>query len=99
MSKQRVRGERISLHQLVTHTILQSLPGYPFFSSPSLRAFLGAPPLLSCAIFFLETTGGVRPQWTQTEIGSSVKYQSASAYSIKSHLDSEFIGSIDFFPE
>lgn len=27
-----VRGERSSLHQRVTHTILQSLPGYPFLS-------------------------------------------------------------------
>lgn len=37
-----VRGE--SWHHLVTHAILQSLPGCPFFSSPSLGASLGAPP-------------------------------------------------------
>lgn len=85
-----VRGERSSWHQLVTQYYNLSLVilFFPIFGG-SLFA--------SCCVFFLETTGRVRPQWTQTETGSPVKYQSASAFSIKSHLGSEFIGSIDFF--
>lgn len=82
--------------QLATNTILQSLPG-SFLFLPIFVCSLRASPSVSCAVLYLETTGGVRLQWTQIETGSPVNYQSASPSSSKSHLGSEFMDSIDLF--
>ena len=90
-----VREERSSCHQLATNVILQ--PWLSFIFLPIFVRSLGASTLLSCVVLYLETTGGVRPWWTQTETGNPVNYQSASPSSTKSPLDSEFIDYRFFF--